>query len=77
MRNKDFRRDVFIQETTAEIQLRYEWLYNNRFEGKKLKEDLGKNGGGVAAGAEVHARHVPPAHLPGAVRPRRQTTACR
>jgi hypothetical protein len=38
--DKDFRRDSFIQEQTAEIQLRYQGLYD-RYDGKAVKERLG------------------------------------
>jgi hypothetical protein len=41
LKNKDYRRDRFMQEQTAEIQVRYLILFN-RFEGKKLKEDIGR-----------------------------------
>jgi hypothetical protein len=41
LRNKDFRGDHNIQEGTAEIQVRYVWLFNRRT-GKDLKEDIGK-----------------------------------
>jgi hypothetical protein len=39
--NKEFRRDPNTQELTAEYQIRYLLVYN-RFDGKKLKEDLGR-----------------------------------
>jgi hypothetical protein len=37
---KEYGRDSFTQEQTAEYQIRYQLLYN-RFEGRKLKEDVG------------------------------------
>jgi hypothetical protein len=40
-KNKEFRRESFAQEQSAEYQVRYMLLFN-RFEGKKLKEDIGK-----------------------------------
>jgi hypothetical protein len=38
--HKDFRRDSFVQETTAEIQIRYLQLYDRR-DGRVRKEQLG------------------------------------
>jgi hypothetical protein len=43
LRNKDFRRDSFIQEQTAEYELRYMRVYN-RYPGRTLKTDLMKAG---------------------------------
>jgi len=40
--NKDFRRDNFIQEQTAEIQIRYLWLSNRHGDGGKIKDQLAK-----------------------------------
>ncbi|MFO0843552.1 MAG: hypothetical protein U0797_14305 [Gemmataceae bacterium] len=39
LKNKDFRRDTFIQEQTAEYEIRYLRLVN-RFDGRKLKETV-------------------------------------
>jgi hypothetical protein len=41
LKNKDFRRDSFIQEQSAEYEIRYLRLLN-RLEGRKLKDDLVK-----------------------------------
>jgi hypothetical protein len=40
--NEKFRRDSFIQEQTAEYQLRYLSVFNASEEGSKLKEKIGK-----------------------------------
>ncbi len=41
LKNKEFRRDSFAQELSAEVQFRYMLLYN-RFDGKTLKEKIGE-----------------------------------
>ncbi len=41
LKNKDYRRDNFLQENTAEIQVHYILLFN-KLDGKKLKEDIGR-----------------------------------
>jgi hypothetical protein len=41
MKNKEFRRDSFAQEQSAEYELRYLRLHN-RFDGRKLKEEVAK-----------------------------------
>jgi hypothetical protein len=41
LKNREYRRDMFVQENAAEIQVRYLLLFN-RFDGKKWKEDIGK-----------------------------------
>jgi hypothetical protein len=41
LKNKDYRRDSFLQENTAEIQVHY-LLLLNRLDGKKLKEEIGR-----------------------------------
>src|SRR5262245_54928798 len=45
-KNKEFRQDSYTQEQSAEIELRYLRLVN-RFDGRKLKEDLQKAAGVV------------------------------
>jgi hypothetical protein len=41
LKNKDYRRDLLVQEATAELQYRYLWL-ENRFDARELKERLAK-----------------------------------
>jgi hypothetical protein len=41
LKNKEYRRDSYTQEQTAEYQIRFMLLYN-RFTGKRLKEDVGR-----------------------------------
>jgi hypothetical protein len=40
--NKDFRRDSFTQEQSAEYQIRYLLVYNRHPTGQKLKKDIGQ-----------------------------------
>jgi hypothetical protein len=45
--SKDFRRDSFIQEQTAEYQLRYLGVFNASSKGTQLKERIGQLAWGI------------------------------
>ncbi|MGL4552995.1 MAG: hypothetical protein ACRC33_17610 [Gemmataceae bacterium] len=63
-KNRDFRNDSFVQEATAEIQLRYQ-LLENRFEGQELKQKLAKASSVVPLLPPLNPESVPGPVTPG------------
>ncbi|MFO0930176.1 MAG: hypothetical protein U0736_24650 [Gemmataceae bacterium] len=62
--NKEYRRDNTNQEQTAEIQIRYLRLYN-RFDGRRLKEDLSRAAVVVPLLPALRPETVPAPLIPG------------